>query len=169
MLVSPFFLEVTERLWLYSVLLCVWRTSSIECFLLYVVVHQHLCWEVPVALLCWQQSWDLVAEGVGVTKWRTVPCTDCRRPRHPQQQCLPGTSAAAQALSMPGLAVPCLCCWPGRSASRCGGQTDGCVIEFCVFGAQGWLGHPLHPVHCSVREWAGLIVHSLLSASASFT
>lgn len=169
MLLPPFFLEVIERLWLYSVLHRVWGTSFIQCFLLCFVVQLPLCWQITVALLCWQQSGSLVSEPAGVTKCRTMQCIDCRRQRHPQQQCLGGTPAAAKDLLMLCSAVPGSCCSPDTSASLCWRQTDGWVWLISVYlGLTGDWGI------LESCEWAGqggcaLILHFLLTASASFT
>lgn len=138
----PFFLEVIERLWLYSVLPCVWWTSFIEHFLLCFVVQLPVCWEITVAPLRWQQNRSLVTEPVGVTKWRIVQCVDCRRQRHPEQQYLHGTSAAAKYLFRLCLAAPSFCCSPDRFASLGWRQSDGCVIEFGVFELTGDWGIP---------------------------
>lgn len=61
----------------------------------------------------------LVTEPVGVSKLRTVQCTECRRQRYPQAHYLHGPCAAGRCLFLPCVAVPCGCCSPGAFASAC--------------------------------------------------
>lgn len=124
-----------------------------------------LCWEVTMTLLCWQENrvWCLNLEEFQV---RTMWCIDYRKQKHPQQQCLHGTSAAAMYLLL------CFVCLHSASAALlthlpvCVGDWWFSVVEFGIFGAHGWLGNPLHPMHCSLREWAGQGGCALIQFSA---